>query len=712
MSRQVILAKTAGFCFGVDRAVNLVYELVEKGVKVCTLGPIIHNAQLVADLESKGVKIINTVDEAPDGYTVVVRTHGVEKEVLDTLAQRGVEYVNATCPFVTKIHRIVSEQDENTVVLIAGDKNHPEVLGIKSYCKGPSFVFKNEDELLKIIQNNEFVQKNKAICVAQTTFSLNEQKKCKKIFEKLCTNCKIFDTICNATSDRQNEAEELSKKSDAMIVVGGRHSSNTCKLRDTGSANCPTFLVETADELASLALDGYNVIGVTAGASTPSVIIKEVLKSMSEEIKEKEVETTSAVTEEVVETADNADKAKKPAVKASADGEASFEELLNESFKETDNSKVVTGTVVRITPTEVFVDVPGRKQTGVVAFDDLSSDNISKCEDVVAVGDEIQLVIMKTDDQDGVLKLSKRLYDAVKGWDDIVAAKEADEIIEGTVSAVIRGGVLVSAKGTRVFVPASLTGVPRNQELSVLNGATVKFKIIDVNPARRRAVGSIKVVTDAERKEKQEALWATLHEGDKVQGTVKSLTSYGAFVDLGGIDGMIHISELSWSRIKHPSEVVKVGDVVEVTIKSLDEETKKISLGFKKIEDNPWEILKRDYPVGTVVDAKIVSFATFGAFANILPTVDGLIHISQISWDRIKTPQDVLKVGDVVKAKIIEIDFDKKRVSLSIKELLEKPEEVAEDATEEAAEEVVEEATEEPVTDAVAEPAEEPATEE
>ena len=323
----------------------------------------------------------------------------------------------------------------------------------------------------------------------------------------------------------------------------------------------------------------------------------------------------------------------------------------------------------------------------------MSSDNISKCEDVVSVGDEIQLVIMKTDDQDGVLKLSKRLFDAVKGWEDIVAAKEADEILEGQVTAVIRGGVLVSAKGTRVFVPASLTGVPRNQDLSVLKDTTVKFKIIDINPSRRRAVGSIKVVTDAERKEKQEALWATLKEGDKVKGTVKSLTSYGAFVDLGGIDGMIHISELSWSRIKHPSEVVNVGDVVEVTIKSLDEETKKISLGFKNIEDNPWEILKRDYPVGSVVDAKIVSFATFGAFANILPTVDGLIHISQISWDRIKTPQDVLKVGDVVKAKIIDIDFDKKRVSLSMKELLDKPES-AEEAVPEA-EEAAEEATEE-----------------
>ena len=583
MSKQIILAKTAGFCFGVDRAVNLVYELVGEGKKVCTLGPIIHNAQLVADLESKGVKIIDDISQAPQGYTVVVRTHGVEKSVLDELETKGIDYVNATCPFVTKIHNIVKKQDENTVVLIAGDKNHPEVLGIKSYCKGDSYVFKNEEELTEIIQKHKIAQKNDVICVAQTTFSLNEQKKCKKIFKKLCTNCKIFDTICNATSDRQNEAEKLSKNSDAMIVVGGRHSSNTCKLRDTGEANCPTFLIETADELASLDLSKYNVIGVTAGASTPSVIIKEVLKSMSEEIKEKEVETTSAVTEEVVETAENADKATKPAVKASADGEASFEELLNESFKENENSKVVTGTVVRITPTEVFVDVPGRKQTGVVAFDDLSSENISKCEDVVAVGDEIQLVIMKTDDQDGVLKLSKRLFDAVKGWDEIVAAKENDEILEGQVTAVIRGGVLVSAKGTRVFVPASLTGVPRNQELSVLKDATVKFKIIDINLARRRAVGSIKVVADAERKEKQEALWATLKEGDKVKGTVKSLTSYGAFVDLGGIDGMVHISELSWSRIKHPSEVVNVGDVVEVTIKSLDEETKKISLGLSLI---------------------------------------------------------------------------------------------------------------------------------
>lgn len=689
MSKKIILAETAGFCFGVDRAVNLVYSLVNDGKKVCTLGPIIHNAQLVGDLEQRGVKIIDSIDECPDGYMVVVRTHGVEKSVIDDIENKNIDYVDATCPFVKKIHRIVKKFDSSVPVLVAGDVNHPEVIGIRSYCNGKSFVFKNDEELQKILQNYHNDKNKKIICVSQTTFSLEEWKKCEKIIKKVCTNCEIFDTICNATADRQNEAYEISKKSDAMIVIGGRHSSNTCKLRDVSSAHCRSFLIETADELKSIDLSPYNVIGVTAGASTPSVIIKEVLKSMSEEIKEKEVETTSAVTEEVVETAETADKAvKEPAVKASADGEASFEELLNESFKENENSKVVTGTVVSITPTEVYVDVPGRKQTGVVAFNDLSAEPIDKCEEVVSVGDEIDLVIMKTDDQDGVLKLSKKLVDAQKGWDDIVAAKENDEILEGTVTQIIRGGVLVTTKGTRVFVPASLSGVPRNQELDSIKGQTVRFKIIDINPARRRAVGSIKVVADAERKEKQDAVWATLEVGKKMTGTVKSLTSYGAFVDLGGIDGMIHISELSWSRIKHPSEVVKVGDTVEVTIKALDEETRKISLGFKNIEDSPWEIMKRDYPVGSVVDARIVSFATFGAFANILPTVDGLIHISQISWDRIQTPQDVLKIGDVVKAKIIDIDYDKKRVSLSIKELLDKPEEtipeLADDESEDA----------------------------
>lgn len=673
---MIKLAKTAGFCFGVDRAVNLVYDLVEKGNKVCTLGPIIHNSQLVADLEAKGVKIIDDISDCPDGYTVVIRTHGVEKKVIDAAKSSGVSYVDATCPFVSKIHRIVTEQDADTITLIAGDENHPEVMGIRSYCKGKSYVFKNQQELEKILADNHLCEKNSLICVSQTTFSLKEWKKCEKILKKLYTNCRIYSTICNATADRQEEAAALSKEADAVIVIGGRHSSNTCKLRDVCMAQADTFLVETAGELKNIDFTPYKVIGVTAGASTPSVIIKEVLKTMSEEIIEKEVETTSAVAEEVVETADNADNANTAAVKASADGEATFEEMLEESFREDENSKVVKGTVVNITPTEVFVDVEGRKQTGVIAFDDLSSAPISTPEDAVSIGDVLDLVIMKTDDSEGVLKLSKKLVDQFKGWEDIVAAKESEEVLEGSVISVVKGGVIVVSKGSRVFIPASLTGVPRNQELDVLKGATVRFRVIDINAARRRAVGSIKVVANEERKAQQEALWATFEEGQKITGTVKSLTSYGAFVDIGGMDGMVHISELSWNRIKHPSEVVNIGDTVEVTIKALDKENKKISLGFKKLEDNPWEILKRDYPVGTACKAKVVSIAAFGAFANIIPGIDGLVHISQISWERVKTPADVLNVGDEVDVKIIDIDFDKKRVSLSMKELMDKPEEM------------------------------------
>ena len=712
---RIKLAETAGFCFGVDRAVNMVYDLVNKGEKVCTLGPIIHNRQLVENLESRGVRTVEEPSQCEKGYKLVVRTHGVEKSVIEEIEKSGIAYVDATCPFVKKIHRIVSEHSADSVTLIAGDADHPEVKGICSYCRGRFFVFNNEKELEKIVSENKILPDQSIICVSQTTFSLKEWKKCKKFLKKLYTNCEIFDTICSATADRQEEARALSEECDAVVVIGGRHSSNTCKLKNVCAENCPAFLVETAAELSEIDFSPYVSVGVTAGASTPSVIIKEVLKTMSEEIIEKEVEATEEVAEtaEVVDNAEKAADAEEAAVDASADGETTFAEMLEESFSDNDTSKVVKGKVVNITPTEVFVDVPGRKQTGVISAEDLSSEPFEKCEDVVSIGDELDLIIMKTDDQDGVLKLSKKLTDAFKGWDEIVAAKESGEALEGTVTAVIRGGVLVTVKGTRIFVPASLTGVPRNQELDVLKGAVVRFKIIDVNTSRRRAVGSIKAVINEEKKAAQEEAWNRLEEGMVITGTVKSLTSYGAFVDIGGIDGMIHISELSWTRIKHPSEVVKVGDQVEVTVKALDNENKKISLGFKKIEDNPWEILKRDYPVGTDIEAKIVGLATFGAFANVIPGIDGLIHISQISWDRIKAPADVLKIGDVVKARITEIDFDKKRVSLSMKELLAKPKDrIAALADDEPEEEVP--AEEAPVEEAPAEeaPAEEtPATE-
>lgn len=682
---QVTLAKTAGFCFGVDRAVNLIYKLLDEGKLVATLGPIIHNAQLVEELTRQGVIIVKRIEDVPEQYVLVVRTHGVTKAEMNAIEKRDAVYCNATCPFVAKIHKIVQNNaHQGTAVLIAGDESHPEVEGIRSYCPGLSFVFKNELELDTLLKIHHLEREKSLICVSQTTFSINEWKKCVKILKKVCTNAIIFDTICSATSERQSEAVDLSKKSDAMIVIGGRHSSNTTKLKEVSALHCPTFLVETAKELKNLDLTNFNLVGVTAGASTPAVIIKEVLQTMSEnqETKiEKEVETTAATASEVADTAEsNATAANEPAVEASADGEMSFAEMLEESMKNVSTDQRVKGTVVRIAPTEIQVDVEGRKQTGIVSLDELSSNPNEKPEDSVKVGDVLDLIIMKTNDQDGTIMLSKRRFDAIRGWDDIVAAHENEEVLEGVVASVVRGGVLVSTKGVRVFVPASLATFNRTDDLSQLVNTTVTFKIIEINEQRRRAVASIKAVLREERREKEDEFWAQAAEGQTFTGVVKSLTSYGAFVDIGGVDGMIHISELSWKRIKHPSEVVSVGDTVEVYIKSLDEEKRKISLGYKKIEDNPWEILRTRFPVDTVVTVKIVGLTAFGAFANIIPGIDGLIHISQIANQHVKNPADFLQAGQEIEAKITDINFDKKRVSLSIRDLLPE-EEITEDET-------------------------------
>ncbi|MCC8023339.1 MAG: bifunctional 4-hydroxy-3-methylbut-2-enyl diphosphate reductase/30S ribosomal protein S1 [Clostridiales bacterium] len=673
---QVTLADSAGFCFGVDRAVELVYRLLDEGHRVCTLGPIIHNPQLVAALQERGVVIAETAEEIPEGYTVVIRSHGIAKDELEAVQGNGREICNATCPFVSKIHRIVEQKGRaDGLVLIAGDAAHPEVQGIRSYCPGASRVFRDEPELDAILGDPAIREYQDILCVAQTTFSLNIWKKSIEKLKKVCTNAVIFDTICGATSERQSEAVELSKRSDAMIVIGGRHSSNTAKLRDVSAAHCDTFLIETARELRGIDLSRYQSVGVTAGASTPAGIIKEVLQTMSE-IKEtnteKEVETTAAQSPEVAETAESADTAaNEPAASASADGEMSFAELLEESFKSVTTDQKVRGKVVRITPTEVQVDVDGRKQAGFVTLDELTANPNEKVEDIVQVGDELDLIIMKTNDQDGTIMLSKRRLDAIKGWENVVAAHENDEVMEGVVSAVVRGGVLVSTHGVRVFVPASLATLNRGENLENLLNQEVRFKIIEINESRRRAVASIKAVLREERKATEDAFWSQLEEEQKYTGTVKSLTSYGAFVDIGGVDGMIHISELSWNRIKHPSEVVNVGDTVEVYIKGLDHENRKISLGFKKLEDNLWEVLRRDYPIGTVVKAKIVGLTTFGAFANIIPGIDGLIHISQIANQHVKNPADLLKVGQEVDAVITEINFEGKRVSLSMRKLLE-----------------------------------------
>ena len=638
---QIILAKTAGFCFGVNRAVKLTYELLEQGRPVATLGPLIHNPQVVEDLESKGAITCDSVDDVPDGYEVVIRSHGVGQSVYDKISTRRLAYHDATCPFVTKIHKIAARAGaDGAMLLVAGDAKHPEVQGIVGHTTGKVEVFANLAELEKLLP--ELTQQKSIFAVAQTTFNVQSWETCKEFLKNQCTNAKIFDTICNATWARQQEAEDLSQKCDHMVVIGGHHSSNTQKLLQVAARHTKAINVETADELDKDWLNGARIVGVTAGASTPSSIIEEVLNCMSEEIRD----------------------------------DMSFEEMLAASeAKPLYAGKIVKAKVISVSPTECVVGIDGSKHTGIVKLSEMSHDPNAKMEDLVKVDDELDLVVVKTNDQEGVDTLSRVRFEAQKGMKDVSEAAENGTVMEGDVMEANKGGVVVNVKGVRVFVPRSQATMRRDEDYTKLVGQHVKLVITEC--AGRKIVGSINKVTAEENKAKRDEFWKNVEVDKQYTGVVKSLTSYGAFVDIGGVDGLCHISELSWNNIKHPSEVVSVGDTIEVYVKSYDPENQKVSLGYKKEEDNPWEKLKNEYPIGSEFEAPVVSITKFGAFVRILPGIDGLVHISEISNERVNKVSDVLKVGDMVKVKLINVDFDRQRISLSMKACLD---EAAEDA--------------------------------
>ena len=638
---QIILAKTAGFCFGVNRAVKLTYELLEQGRPVATLGPLIHNPQVVEDLESKGAITCDSVDDVPDGCEVVIRSHGVGQSVYDKISTRRLAYHDATCPFVTKIHKIAARAGaEGAMLLVAGDAKHPEVQGIVGHTTGKVEVFANLAELEKLLP--ELTQQKSIFAVAQTTFNVQSWETCKEFLKNQCTNAKIFDTICNATWARQQEAEDLSQKCDHMVVIGGHHSSNTQKLLQVAARHTKAINVETADELDKDWLNGARIVGVTAGASTPSSIIEEVLNCMSEEIRD----------------------------------DMSFEEMLAASeAKPLYAGKIVKAKVISVSPTECVVGIDGSKHTGIVKLSEMSHDPNAKMEDLVKVDHELDLVVVKTNDQEGVDTLSRVRFEAQKGMKDVSEAAENGTVMEGDVMEANKGGVVVNVKGVRVFVPRSQATMRRDEDYTKLVGQHVKLVITEC--AGRKIVGSINKVTAEENKAKRDEFWKNVEVDKQYTGVVKSLTSYGAFVDIGGVDGLCHISELSWNNIKHPSEVVSVGDTIEVYVKSYDPENQKVSLGYKKEEDNPWEKLKNEYPIGSEFEAPVVSITKFGAFVRILPGIDGLVHISEISNERVNKVSDVLKVGDMVKVKLINVDFDRKRISLSMKACLD---EAAEDA--------------------------------
>ncbi len=631
---MVKLAKTAGFCYGVKRAVDEVYAAIEKGDKICTLGKLIHNEQVVKDLEERGVYSYENIHEVPEGTRVIIRTHGVPKSVYKELEALNKPYTDLTCPFVEKIHKIVLEHyEKGEKIIIVGDEKHPEVIGINGWCNNEAFVLYDTEKHIP----TEYAQ-SPCCVVAQTTINKKKFVQIVHFIKKTCKEVQFFDTICNATTKRQEEAAQLAAESDVMFVVGGMESSNTAKLFEISKNLCPmTFHIQTHEDIPQK-INKNRKIGITAGASTPGCIIEEVVRAMEENQKMEE----------------------------------NFAELFEQYGSRTlNNGDIVEGVVVEVRNNEVIVDLGGFKYNGQLSLDQLTDDPTAKTSDLVKPGDDIKVYVIGVNDGEGKVVLSRKKIVQQESWNKVKEAYENGDVLDAKIIKAVKGGVIAHALDTQVFIPARQASERFVQDLQTLVGTDVQLKLTEVDDRRKRVVGSVRVLLDAARKEKEDAFWSSAEVGKTYTGTVKSLTSFGAFVDLGGVDGLVHISELSWSRIKHPSEVVAVGDVVEVYIKDLKAENKKISLGYKKTEDNPWEIAKSKYNIGDIVSVKIVRMLNFGAFAELMPSVDGLIHVSQIAENRIEKPEDVLQIGQVVDAQITDINWETKKISLSIRALLE-----------------------------------------
>ena len=666
--RKILVAESAGFCFGVKRSVEIAEKTIFEYGKCASFGPLIHNEDVISYLEDKGLRVLSSVENVREGEHVIIRAHGVPPGVYTELSSAGAIVTDATCPKVKLIHTIVTKASgEGDFIVIIGMRNHPEVEAISGYCL-EHIIAEDPGETERLLRERLPALADRPVCVvSQTTQSREKYDKCCDIIKMLCTHVKICDTICVATSTRQVEAEKIASECDAVVVIGGKHSANSIHLAEICRKKCSdVHFIANADELDVSGFDRVKTVGITAGASTPSWIIKEVRNKMSDE---------NIMEETIIE--------EKPA----AEKEMSFDEMLEESLKPIYNGDKVKGVVAAISGTEVSVDL-GAKYSGFIPTSEFT-DAGEKVEDVLKVGDEVEGVVVRVNDVEGTAQISKKRLDATKIWVDLEEAVENGLVMEGVVTEENKGGVVVNIKGIRVFVPASQTNLPKDAELSQLLKQTVKLRITEVNKARKRVVGSIRRAAQADRRAQLEKFWEEIEVGKKYKGTVKSLTGYGAFVDIGGVDGMVHVSELSWGRIRQPSEVVSVGDEIEVYVISFDKEKRKISLGYKDPEADPWKIFMSTYKVGDVAKVKIVKLMDFGAFAEVVPGVDGLIHISQIANRRIEKPSEVLTVGDEVEAKITAVDEEKQKISLSIRALSEPAPAEVPAAEEEAEDEVV-----------------------
>ena len=628
---NVKLAESAGFCFGVKRAIEMAYAEIEKndGEPLYSYGPLIHNKEVTNDLGKKGLHIIESLDGIEKG-TVVIRSHGVGKFLYDALEGKGMKMVDGTCPFVKKIHTIVNEAWNNgKSVIIAGDGKHPEVMGINGWCGNSAVILESPEEA----QAAELDADKEYVVVVQTTFRQSKFDDMIDILKDKGLKLDISQTICSATEKRQKEAMELSKTVDKMIVIGDKKSSNTQKLVEICKKNCEnTVHIETICDLVLKTFAKNDKIGITAGASTPPAIIKEVVVTMSEENVKVE--------------------------------EMSFEQMLEESLVTLHTGDVVKGTVIQVVGEEVSVNL-GFKSDGVIPRGEFSRDTTVVPSKVVQPGDEIEVFVVRVNDGDGNVLLSRKRIEEQKGMEDIEKAFNEKTVVTGTVTDVVKGGLIAVVNGVRVFIPSSQVSNRFIEDLSVFKGQELEFNIIEMDRVKRRIIGGRKALVEQEIAAKRAALFETIEAGSKIAGTVSRLTDFGAFVDLGGVDGLIHISEMSWGRISNPREVLKEGQAVEVFVLDVDKEKGKISLSLKDANMNPWKLAADKYAVGTIVEGKVVRMVPFGAFVELEPGVDGLVHISQIANKHVVKPEDELKVGEVINVKVLEVNSEQKKISLS-----------------------------------------------
>lgn len=698
---QLKLMKNMGFCFGVRRAVDKARRLAEEKGRVYTLGELIHNRGVIEELSEEGVLPIGSIDELPEGATLIIRSHGVSPSLISEIESRGISYVDCTCPYVKKIHDIVKEKyAEGYRIVISGDPAHPECIGINGCCGNNALFVRNREDVDSIEAG---AASDKICLVSQTTFDRAEFLVIKDRFTERFPHAEVFNTVCSTTEERQKEAAELSADCDVMLVLGDHHSSNTQKLAEICSKGCKNVkrIAKLDDFPLEISCENAIIVGVVAGASTPDSLIREVITRMSEmdkaNVENTIAETTENVIEPVAEEVAEAAVAEpaEPVVEETAEapaaepvveeGEPTFEEEIDKSLIRIRPGLLLTGSVEQIVDGEVFVGIDGYKNDGYIPRDEFSSDPDVDPATVVSVGDTIEVEVLKINDGEGNVVLSRKNVESKKVWEQFSTEAESEgKVVEAIGKEVVKGGLIADINGIRAFIPASQVATKYIEKLDEFVGQPMKVKIIEVDKQRKRVVASRKAVLIAEAEEAKRKKWAELEVGAKVKGIVRRLTDFGAFVDIGGIDGLVHVTDAAWGRVKHVNEVLKVGQEIEVLILGVDAEKQRISLGYKQLQPKPWTMAGEKYPVGSIVEGKVVRIVTFGAFVALEPTIDGLIHISQVGPRRVTKVEDELHVGDIVRCKVLEVNPEQRRISLSRKEvILEENPEIAEEIAKE-----------------------------